>query len=61
MDKTAQSRARYYTLLDEVCRGLATSLQTSAKPQSASESLKERRYRWALLQVYHGAGRMGYT
>ncbi len=55
-DKTAQSRAQYYTQSDEVHRGLATSLQTLAKPQSASESLKERRYRWALLQVYHGLG-----
>jgi hypothetical protein len=34
-------------------------LQTSAKPQSASESPKERCDRRAILQAYHGAGRMG--
>jgi hypothetical protein len=34
-------------------------LKTSAKLQSASESPKEQRDRRALLQAYHGAGRMG--
>ncbi len=36
-----------------------TSLQMLAKLRSVSKSLKERRDRRALLQAYHGAGRMG--
>jgi hypothetical protein len=35
------------------------SLQMSAEPRSVSESLNEQRDKRALLQAYHGAGRMG--